>query len=89
MPVSFTQDIVALFRPGDVSCMDKFGVSLSDYVYMSDQGGDGTYADHANARNVYAHLTGTTLPRMPMAGPYWPSEQLRLFDQWMTDGFLA
>jgi hypothetical protein len=89
MPVSFAQEIAPLFRPGDVSCMARLGVSLSDYTYMSDPGGDGTYADHANARNVYARLTGTTLPQMPMGGPYWPSAQLQLFDQWMTDGFLA
>jgi hypothetical protein len=56
---------------------------------MSDLTGDGTYPDHANARDVYDHLTGVTAPQMPMGGPFWSSDQLKLFEQWMADGFLA
>jgi hypothetical protein len=89
MPVSFAQGIAPLFRPEDLTCMKGFGVQLDDYAYMSDPDADSTYADHANARNVYAHLTGTTPPQMPMGGPYWSKDQLDLFEQWMTDGFLA
>jgi hypothetical protein len=89
MPVSFAQDIAPLFQPGDIACMQRFGVRLDDYAWMSDPGGDGTYPDHANAGNVYDHLTGTTQPRMPMGGPYWADQQIQLFQQWMTDGFLA
>jgi hypothetical protein len=89
MTVSFAQSIVPLFRSADVACMKKYGVGLDDYAYMSDPAGDGTYPDHANARDVYDHLTGVTPPRMPMGGPYWSSEQLKLFEQWMADGFLA
>jgi hypothetical protein len=89
MPPSFAQDIEPLFRPRDISCMARFAVRLNDFAYMSDPGGDDTYPDHANARNVFAHLTGTVTPRMPLGGPFWTDAQLQLFDQWMTDGFLA
>jgi len=34
-------------------------------------------------------LTGVATPRMPLGGPFWPDAQLQLFDQWMSDGFLA
>ena len=88
MSVSFASDILPLFRTNDVSCMARYGVSLNDYTYMSDPAGDDTFADHANARHVNAHLTGDETPRMPMGGPYWSSTQLALFAQWMTDGFL-
>ncbi len=86
--VSFANDVAPLFRATDLTCMARFGVSLDDYGYMSDPTGDDTFADHANARSVYAHLTGDTTPQMPMGGPYWPAAQLQLFAQWMKDGFL-
>jgi hypothetical protein len=87
MTVSFAEAIAPLFTDQDVACMNRFGVSLSDYSHMSDPGGNAKFADHANARNVYAHLTGAAAPRMPIGGPYWPDEQIKLFAQWMTDGF--
>jgi hypothetical protein len=87
MPASFATDIKLLFRPGDVTCMHRFGVSLENYDYMSDASGEGTFADHANARHVYARLTGAETPRMPMDGLFWADTQLALFNQWMTDGF--
>jgi hypothetical protein len=85
---SFARDILPLFSPGDITCMSRFGVALNDYDFMSDPTGNNSFADHANARNVYAHLTGTATPRMPMGGPYWSDAQLQLFNQWITDGFL-
>jgi hypothetical protein len=89
MPVSFAQDIEPMFRSVDITCMARFGVSLNDYAYMSDPAGNDSFADHANARDVFAHLTGAEPPQMPKGGPFWTSDQLQLFDQWMTDGFLA
>ena len=89
MPLSFAKSIAPLFQPNDVACMKKYSVRLDDFAYMSDPVGDGTYPDHANARDVYAHLTGAAPPQMPMDGPFWSSDQLKLFEQWMTDGFLA
>jgi hypothetical protein len=51
--------------------MQRFGVSLKDYDHMSDQAGNASFADHANARKVYTRLVGTKTPQMPMGGPYW------------------
>lgn len=86
MPVSFTQ-ISALFTPRDTMCMNRQGVKLTDYDYMSDTAGDGTYPDHANANHVYARMTGKEQPQMPMGGPYWSQTNLDLFNQWMQDGY--
>lgn len=68
--------------------MSGQGVYLDDYHYMSDPSGDSSYADHANARHVYARLTGTETPRMPQGGPFWTTQQLDTFQSWMTGGFL-
>ena len=84
--VSFAADIVPLFRPIDINHMKPLGVLLDDYTYMSDPSGDGTYPDHANTRQVYDNLTGNP-PPMPPGGPYWTSQQLQLFSQWMAGGF--
>jgi hypothetical protein len=89
MPVWFAQDIQPLFTVRDIACMQRQHVRLDDYGYMSDPAGNDDFPDHANAREVYAHLAGTAEPRMPLGGPYWSDDQLKLFAQWMTDGFLA
>ena len=88
-PISFATDIVPLFGDGDVACMEGFGVSLTDPAYMRDPAGNDSFADHANARRVYARLTGAETPQMPMGGPFWDDAKLQLFNQWMDDGFLA
>ena len=89
MAVLFAADIAPLFTERDIGCMSGFGVELDDYGYMGDATGDATFSDHANARHVHARLAGTERPRMPAGGPFWSEAQLQLFDQWMTDGFLA
>lgn len=71
-----------MFRPVDIAHMKPFGVNLDDYGYMSD-----STADHKNARDVLDYLTGTKTPRMPLGGPFWSTQQLDLFSQWMADGF--
>jgi hypothetical protein len=81
-------DIAAMFTDAQAACMAGQGVSLKDYAYMSDAGGDQTYPDHANARHVFARLSGTTEGRrMPPGGPFWSSAQLAQFQDWMTGGF--
>jgi len=87
MATSFANDVEPLFQPGDIACMARYGVALGTYAYMSDPAGSDDFPDHANACNVLAHLTGASLPRMPMGGPYWPDQQIALFQQWMNDGF--
>ena len=90
MPVSYATDIRPLFRSQDIDCMSGQGVMLDDYGYMSDASGDGTYPDHANARQVSCYLSpNACTPRMPFGGPYWSTAQLDLFQQWMDDGFQA
>ncbi len=86
-PVSFAKQIKGLFTARDISCMNGFGVNLDDYGYMGDPTADPSYADHANARHVYARLTGTEKPRMPKGGPYWTQDKLDLYQQWMQGGF--
>jgi hypothetical protein len=87
MAVSFSANILPLFRPIDIQHMQPNGVLLSDYTYMSNPAGDDTYPDHANARWVYAYLTGDQSPRMPLGGPYWSDSQLQLYQNWMDGGF--
>ena len=56
---------------------------------MSDPASDEVYADHAVARHVYAHLTGTTEgPRMPLGGPFWAQDKLELFQSWIEEGLM-
>jgi hypothetical protein len=75
--VSFARDIRPLFRQIDLDHMDRMGVMLDDYGYMSDR---------SNAQNVYDYLEGAKEPRMPIGGPYWDKEQLDVFARWMKDG---
>lgn len=77
-----------MFLPAQVSCMQNQGVNLTGYTYMADQTGDQSFVDHANARQVYARLTGSETPRMPMGGPYWTDQMLAKYQSWMTGGFL-
>ncbi len=87
MAVSFNKDILPLFRSVDIEHMKPRRVLLGDYKYMSDSAGDGSFPDHAHARNVYCYLTGDCQPQMPPGGPFWKPDQLKLYQQWMTDGF--
>jgi len=87
MPVSFATDIRPLFTAHDISCMSRRRVKLDDYGYMSTPAGNDGFPDHAHARDVFAHLTGDSPPRMPIGGPYWSDAHIDLFKQWMADGF--
>ena len=46
---SYVADVRPLFRPQDIACMAGGGVLLDDSAYMTDAGGDGSFADHAHA----------------------------------------
>ena len=86
---SFQTDVAPLFSAGQVGCMGAQGVQLDDYGYMSDPSGDVSHPDHANARHVYARLSGTEFPRMPPGGPFFSAAHLQTFLDWMTGGFQA
>ncbi len=77
MKVSFATDIKPLFRPIDVEHMEKHGVRLDDFTYMSDP---------AHALAIQDTLTGDP-PSMPPGGPYWTQAQLTIYAQWIADGY--
>ncbi len=83
-PVSFAADIKPLFRPVDIAHMNRHGIKLDDYSYMSDAADN-----HGNAEAVQRTLTpqGGSPPSMPPGGPYWTPEQVTLFAKWRTDGY--
>ncbi len=85
MVVTFTHDILPLFRPHDIACMGGKGVILDDAGWMCDAAGDDDYPDHANARKVFDQLSRGTMP--PDAA--WPAEPVAAYRQWMTDGLYA
>ena len=76
--VSFSIDILPLFRAADIQHMSAFGVLLHKHEWMSQP---------SNARNVYRHLTGQALPQMPLGGPFWDEAELDLFRKWMEGGY--
>ena len=77
-----------MFSAGQVLCMRNKGVNLDTYTYMSDNTGDETFPDHANARHVFAKLRGDAPgQRMPPGGPYWTQAMLDKFEAWMDGGF--
>ena len=80
MPVSFEKDIRPLFRQIDIDHMNKHKILLDNYEYMSDPSND-----HRNAQAVEDTLKNQS---MPPGGPYWSNEQLNLYRQWKSDGFL-
>ena len=80
MPVSFERDIRPLFREIDIAHMNKYRVLLDNFAYMADPSND-----HCNAQAVEDSLTNQS---MPPGGPYWSNEQLVLYKQWRSDGYL-
>ena len=100
-PKSFAADIAGLFTTKDVNCMrlrlnDRGQpILLNDFAYMGNATGDGTFADHANARHVFARLTGDEVPQMPVGSekkwtaPDNPTGQqnLQTYKAWMDQGF--
>ena len=71
--VSFKSDILPLFTAQDISCMKGQGVLLNDYTYMS---------SGSHAQMVYGQLSSGNMP----PGSPWPSENVALFESWITDG---
>jgi hypothetical protein len=83
MDLSFDSDIRPKFRDGDVVCMGRSQVNLSDATWMCDPRGGASFADHANARRVYSALSrGIMPPDEP-----WSSEWLATYRAWMNLGF--
>jgi hypothetical protein len=83
MALSFSRDVLPLFRPKDISCMKPHGVLLSDPSWMCDPAGDAKYPDHANAHAVYAQLSSGGMP----PDGAWPQSHIVVFQTWMAGGF--
>jgi len=83
MAITFTQDVLPLFRPGDIACMGGKGVILNDAGWMCDAAGDSDYPDHANARRVFEQLSQGRMP----PDSAWSKEPVATYQQWMSDGF--
>ena len=69
------------FAPLTLSHMKPFGVELDSYTFMSNPD---------NANKVLATLSphDGQPPTMPPGGPYWTADQLALFAQWQSGGYL-
>jgi hypothetical protein len=78
--VSFERDIRPLFRPVDISHMDRHGIKLDDYIFMSNP-------DNANKVLEALSPQDDEPPVMPPGGPYWTADQLALFAQWQSEGY--
>ena len=78
--ISFATDIKPLFRAIDISHMQRLGVKLDDYNYMSNP-------DNANAVLATLSPQNGEPAAMPPGGPYWTPVQLALFMQWQKDGY--
>jgi len=83
MAVTFSHDILPLFRSGDIACMGGKGVALDDAAWMCGAGGDRAFPDHTNARKVFDQLARGSMP----PDGAWSPERLALYEQWMADGF--
>jgi hypothetical protein len=84
---SFARDILPKFRPLDISCMARRHVKLADATWMCDPAANPSFpdfADHANARRVFAMLSAKA---MPPDGP-WSQDWLDTYQNWMDTGFL-
>lgn len=71
--LSFAADILPLFRYGDINCMSRAGVLLSDANWMCVPN---------NAARVYTQLSSK---EMPPDAP-WPDAQIERFKAWMDQG---
>jgi hypothetical protein len=83
MTKTFVSDVLPMFSSKDLSCMTPMGVELGDAGWMCSPGCGHGFADHGNARRVFAALSRGSMP----PGRPWPQAQLDAYEQWMRDGF--
>lgn len=83
MATSFVNDILPMFRPGDIACMTPKGIRIGDATWMCDAAADQGFDDHGNARRVFAALSAGFMP----PGQKWTQASLDLYSDWMTEGF--
>ena len=83
MTTGYAQDILLMFRPGDIGCMNPKGIHLGSAQWMCDPAVNHGFDDHANARRVFAALSSGFMP----PGHKWSQEWLDIYSNWMADGF--
>jgi hypothetical protein len=83
MATTCAKDIRPLFRAQDIACMSKAGVRLGDAAWMCEPAGNNGFADHGNARHVYAALERGVMP----PDKKWLQQMLDTYKAWMTGGF--
>jgi hypothetical protein len=71
--LTYSHDILPLFRDQDIACMVPRGKLLNDATWMCTPG---------NAQQVF---NAVSAHRMPPGAP-WPPERVALFKQWMDQG---
>ena len=82
MSISFSKDVLPMFRKIDIMHMQRHQVLLDDFNYMADP-----TSDHANAKGVEDRLsTNDATLRMP-PDLQWNATQLQVYRQWMADRF--
>jgi hypothetical protein len=82
---SYARDIKPKIRPGDATCMARHHIKLTDATWMCDAAASFGFADHGNARKVFAELSAK---KMPPDGP-WPQDWLDTYQNWIDTGFQA
>lgn len=81
--VTYTDDILPMFRPQDVTCMTPQGVKIGDVTWMCDPAGNHGFPDHGNARRVFAALHRGFMP----PDGQWSQQWLDTYQSWMDGGF--
>jgi len=80
---SLARDIEPKFRNLDRNCMAGRGIFLADAAWMTDPAAAFDFADHGNARHVFARLSNHSMP----PGAPWSADWLQLYQRWMDAGF--
>jgi hypothetical protein len=84
MAKTFIENILPLFRAGDISCMAPMGVKLGDIEWMCDPRAGNGFEDHGNARSVHSALSRGSMP----PDRKWTPLQLEAYAEWMRGGFM-
>ena len=86
MALTYAADILPKFRLGDVNCMRRRQILLSDAGWMCSADATFGFADHGNARHVFDYLNSQGDSPMPPDGP-WSQDWLDTYKNWMNGGF--
>ncbi len=81
--MSYGGDLQPKMRPRDIDCMTPKGVAIGDAKWMCDPAAGHGFANHGNARLVYAALSRGVMP----PDGAWPQDWLDTYQAWMDAGF--